>query len=104
MSVKKGEKASSGAKNSSELDKSVKKYIDEPQEEQVRKKKKTTANRDIRRGGRFAYNEFVERKSLLDQVYQDSSIYQSPFKGVMRISLFIAFIFVFNTVCVSLLQ
>ena len=38
-----------------------------------RKKKKTIANKDIRKQ-RFAYNEYVERKSILDQVYSDSLI------------------------------
>ena len=35
------------------------------EQNEVRKKKKSIANRDIRKD-RFAYNEYVERKSILD--------------------------------------
>lgn len=49
---------------------------------------------------RYGYNEFVARPSLLDQVYHDSSISQSPFKGVMKMSAMIAFIFVINSITV----
>ena len=57
--------------------------------------------KDVRKS-RYAYNEFVERKSLLDQIYSDSSISKSPFKGVLKVSMIIAFIFVFNTVVVNM--
>lgn len=47
--------------------------------------------KDVRKQ-RFAKNEFVARKSLLDQTFQDSSIGQSPFKGLFRLALYICFL------------
>eukprot|EP00347_Sterkiella_histriomuscorum_P001500 403371796 len=72
-----------------------------PEISKVRKKKKILGLKDIRKT-RYGYNEFVARPSLLDQIYQDSSISQSPFKGVMRCSLFIAFIYVVNAIAYRL--
>jgi len=69
-------------------------------ENSARKKKKTVDNRDIR-ADRFAYNEYVERKSILDQVYSDSSISRSPFRGLLRFILIIGFIWVINHTLVS---
>lgn len=46
----------------------MKKYYadeDDKKEDMMRKKKKSIANRDVRKN-RFAYNEYVERKSILD--------------------------------------
>lgn len=56
--------------------------------------------KDVRKA-RYSYNEFVERKSLLDQIYIDSSISKSPFKGIMRCSMIFAFLFVINNLLVS---
>ena len=39
-----------------------------------RKKKRTKDLRDFRKGGRFGYNEFIARRSLLDHFCLDSSI------------------------------
>ena len=49
----------------------MKKYFGE--EPETRKKKKTNANKDIRKE-RFSYNEYVERRSILDPIYGDSLI------------------------------
>ena len=52
------------------------------------------------RKDRFAYNEYIERKSILDQIYTDSSISQSPFRGILRLLLIIGFMFVLNNIVV----
>ncbi|CDW86947.1 mboat-domain-containing protein [Stylonychia lemnae] len=89
---------SSNDKRSTSTPTKLKKYIGEaPDEVVTRKKKKTLSLKDVRKS-RYAYNDFVPRPSLLDQVYTDSSISQSPFKGMMRLSLIIAFIFVVNSI------
>lgn len=78
-----------------------KKYTGETIEgSQFRKKKRTNDLKDVRTGGRFAKNEFIERRSLLDQFYLDSSISQSPFKGLIRIAFFACFIYIVNNICV----
>ena len=69
-------------------------------EHSARKQKKTVDNRDVR-ADRFAYNEYVERKSILDQVYSDSSISRSPFRGLLRFILIVGFIWVINHTLVS---
>jgi hypothetical protein len=71
-------------------------------ENSARKKKRTLDNRDVR-SNRFAYNEYVERKSILDQVYNDSSISKSPFKGLLRFLMIIGFIWVLNHTVVRLM-
>ena len=65
----------------------------------ARKKKKILALRDVRKS-RYSYNEFVERKSLLDQIYLDSSISKSPFKGILRVAMIVAFIYVLSNLAV----
>ena len=46
---------------------SAKKYLQEEIEgSQYRKKKRGNDLKDVRSGGRFAKNEFIERRSLLD--------------------------------------
>jgi hypothetical protein len=64
-------------------------------DEVLRKKKKTIHIKDVRKA-RFAYNEYVERPSILDQLYSDSLISQSPFRGLFRFILIIGFIYVLN--------
>ncbi len=66
----------------------------------IRKKKKTLANKDIRTG-RFAHNQYVDRRSILDQVYSDSLISQSPFRGLLRFILIIGVLYVINHTLVS---
>lgn len=61
----------------------------------ARKKKKTNANRDIRKE-RFSYNQYVERRSILDTVYNDSLIAKSPFRGMLRFIFIIGILYVLN--------
>ena len=78
----------------------IKKYFGE-ETPGNRKKKKTEANKDIRKE-RFAYNEYVERRSILDHVYGDSLIATSPFRGLLRFILIIAIIYVINHLTVNI--
>jgi len=48
------------------------------------------------RADRFSYNQYIERKSLLDQVYEDSMISRSPFKGILRLVLMTALVYSLN--------
>lgn len=66
-----------------------------------RKKKKTNANRDIRKE-RFSYNQYVERRSILDTVYNDSLIAKSPFRGLLRFIFIIGILYVLNHLTVKL--
>jgi hypothetical protein len=50
------------------------------------------------RHDRFAYNQYVERKSVLDQIYDDSLISRSPFKGILRLVLLAAFTYSLNNI------
>ena len=50
------------------------------------------------RPDRFAYNQYVERKSVLDQIYDDSLISRSPFKGILRLVLLAAFTYSLNNI------
>ncbi len=68
----------------------------------MRKKKKILAIRDVRKS-RYSYNEFVERKSLLDQIYLDSSISKSPFKGILRCAMILAFVYVISNLIMRVL-
>ena len=76
-------------------------YVEHLTELNSRKKKRTSAIRDVRKD-RYGYNDYVSRKSLLDQMYGDSEISQSPFKGILRLGLFVVFAFTLNNalVCV----
>ena len=63
-------------------------------------KKKRTHSIEITnvRADRFAYNQYVERKSVLDQIYDDSLISRSPFKGILRLVLLTAFTYSLNNI------
>ena len=76
----------------------MKKYFGE--KPASRKKKKTQANKDIRKE-RFSYNQYVERRSILDPVYEDSLISQSPFRGLLKFLMIISVIYVLNHLTVS---
>ena len=65
-----------------------------------RKKKRTSAIRDVRKE-RFAYNDYVERRSLLDHLSPDSELSMSPFKGILRLILLVAFVFVLNNLILA---
>ncbi len=41
-------------------------------EETIRIKKKVVDFKDVRKGGKYSNNEFLPRKSILDQFYLDS--------------------------------
>ena len=74
-----------------------------------RKKKKGNELKDFRAeagkyGGRFSKNDFVERKSILDQINTDSGINQSPFRGILRMTFLLALIYVLNSICHDLLR
>ena len=74
-----------------------------------RKKKKGIEVKDFRDesskyGGRFSKNDFVERKSILDQINTDSGINQSPFRGILRMTLLLALIYVINSIFHDLLR
>jgi hypothetical protein len=58
-----------------------------------RKKKKKIDLKDIRKD-RYAKNEFVARMSPLDEIVEYSSIKQSPFRGILRLSLYILALYV----------
>ena len=74
----------------------MKKYVGASVEDTSgRKKKKTMANKDIRKD-RYGYNEYIERCSILDQIPEDSPICQSPFKGILRLLLIVCFIYILN--------
>ena len=62
---------------------------------ETRKKKRYVSIKDVRTD-RYSFNQFIERKSLLDQIYSDSSISQSSFKGIMRMVMFVTSIYVIN--------
>ena len=42
-------------------------------------------------------NDFVERKSLLDQLDDDTAISRSPFRGILRMALLMGLIYALNS-------
>ena len=62
-----------------------------------RRKKKGIEMKD-KRLGKFVKNDFVERKSLLDQINDDSGINKSPFKGILRLTMLVGLIYVLNSI------
>ena len=62
-----------------------------------RRKKKGIEMKD-KRLGKFVKNDFVERKSLLDQINDDSGINKSPFKGILRLTMLVVLIYVLNSI------
>lgn len=68
--------------------------------EKSRKKKLHLGLKNVR-GNRFAYNQYVERPSILDQVLGDSLIAKSPFKGLLRMVLVITFLSCLNNFLVG---
>lgn len=70
--------------------------------EVTRKKKKIIDFKDLRKGGKFSDNEFIPRKSILDQFQLDSSISHSPFKGLLRCALLMCLVYMLNNVAVRI--
>lgn len=62
-----------------------------------RRRKKMQLGLKNVRSDRFAYNQYVDRKSILDQACEDSMISQSPFKGLLRLLLMITFMMCLNS-------
>lgn len=63
-----------------------------------RLKKRVIDGRDIRTGGKFAWNDFVERKSLLDLLHDSSQIAKSPFRGILLFCLTFNLVWVLNSI------
>lgn len=72
--------------------------------EDKKKHRKKKHSKDIGtvRGLRFGYNQYVDRKSIFDQVSDDSLISQSPFKGILRLVLVATFAFAMNNFLVKI--
>ena len=71
------------------------KYLSKIFQNDKRKKHKNINYRDSR-VERYAYNDYVARKSLLDQIYLDSELSKSPFKGILRLTLLLGFVYSLN--------
>ena len=65
-----------------------------------RKKRKGKDAGDIKdktgKHGKYARNEFVERRSLMDNHHPDSALSKSKFLGLFKIFVFIAFFYALN--------
>ena len=48
--------------------------------------------------GKFVKNDFCVRKSLLDQIDDDSGISRSPFRGIFRMALLLGLVYALNSV------
>ena len=53
------------------------------------------------RFGKFVKNDFVERKSLLDEVNDDSAMSKSPFRGILRLVLIVGLVYALNALVKS---
>eukprot|EP00347_Sterkiella_histriomuscorum_P012811 403367139 len=69
--------------------------VQDPQKRKLSAYNDELKGKDVR-ADRYSLNQYVERKSMLDLIYEDSSIAQSSFKGIVRLVLLVTFIYVVN--------